>query len=335
MNILDWLLGDDSREGDDVDEAVERLLALHPQLKLVRRCKTRLASAVETSQAYIEGLLAHMPTPHEANEAAWSTDPWIHAFFGSPDDVTRVISASPDLRQWFERNPDEQEVHAVLGMEMTERRVLGVEQHGDAVRRDVSQTALSFTDHQLRLCGRSGQDLRREVLRRLMDQLGLEALEQINADKSLRDRLAEERALLRTRLKLLELHGAGVMGMFNLTREEGLAQAEDVKRSIEDNQRALERCGTGEDALERELEKVRMVFASPEQYLSVWLRRFRLNAMNILVADLTAPGVDIEVPVARIPTSPPLDRAFTLVRFARRDLREQRELLKEAERLLV
>jgi hypothetical protein len=56
--------------------------------------------------------------------------------------------------------------------------------------------------------------------------------------------------------------------------------------------------------------------------------------MNIVVEDPAAPGVDLEIPVARIPTSPPRERAFSLVRFARRDLREQRALLQEAERLL-
>jgi hypothetical protein len=332
--LFGWLFGGGNEDADRIDASVRRILGFHPQLKLLRRCDARLAPALRDCLAYLDRLLDAMPAPRVANAAAWSSDPWIHAFFGSATEVARVISCSADLRDWFERNPDADQTYAVLGMEMQERRAFGVAQQGELVRRDVPQTTLSFSDHQLRMCGRSEAELKAEVLRRLLDQLALEALAQIDAGKTLREDLAKQRALLRARLRLLQLHGAGVQGMFDATLDEGAAEMQRLQAAIAENERDLERCGGSVDALEQDFELLRLVFAQPQQHLSVSIRRLRINPMNILLEDDAAPGAAIDIPIARIPTVPPSERAFALLRFARRDLQAPRDLLKQAERLL-
>jgi hypothetical protein len=57
--------------------------------------------------------------------------------------------------------------------------------------------------------------------------------------------------------------------------------------------------------------------------------------MNVVLAEnSTEAGDDITFQVARIPASPPVMRAFTLVRFARAELLPATSLLDEAARLL-
>jgi hypothetical protein len=336
MGILGWLLGGERADMQRIDQAVERIMAHHPHLRLAPRYRARLGPAVGTTLAYLDKLVASLPAPREASVTAWTSDPCIRAFFACADDVARVISRSADLRAHFEHNADAQQAYAVLGMEMRERHILGVGLEGDTLRRDVPQTTISFSDHQIRICGHSEAGLRNEIASRLLDQLALEGLTRVAADKSRRDLLERERALLKTRLQLLGRQGAGMSGMLG---SDGPEQDDDLARlqtEVEDNERNLQDLGLKSDALERALECVREVFAEPERHIFVSSKRVRLDRMNVVLEQSGAQaGDDIEFHFARIPTAPPRTRAFALVRFARADLLPAKSMLDEAQRLLA
>lgn len=339
MGILSWLLGtdnpSDAQNAQQINELVERIAKLHPQLRLARRYQARLAPAVATSLDYAGKLVDSMPPAREASAAAWASDPCIHAFFASAQDVAQVISRSADLRMHFERNADLQEAYAILGMEMTERHILGVGLEGETLRRDVPQTTVSFSDHQVRICGCTDAELRGEIVRRLLDQLALEGLARVAADKTRRDMLKRERALLKTRFQLLERQGAGIraaLGSNVAAESDELAQLE---AQIEENERNLASLGLQEDALDRELDRVCDVFAHPKQHIYVLSKRLRLDRMNVVLKGKNAQASEeIEFHIARIPTTPPRKRAFSLVRFARADMLPAKSMLDEAERLL-
>jgi hypothetical protein len=339
MGILSWLLDTDNpadtQNTQRISETVERVMRLHPHLRLARHYQARLAPAVATSLKYVGELVDSVPAPREASAAAWASDPYIHAFFAAADDVARVISRSTDLRAYFERNADMPEAYAVLGMEMTERHILGVGLEGETLRRDVPRTTVSFSDHQVRMCGRTDAALRIEILQRLLDQLALEGLARIAADKSRRDVLERERALLKTRLQLLERQGAGIRAVLgsDATAESGeLARLETL---IEENERNLESLGLQEDALDRALDRVREMFAEPGQHIYVSTKRLRLDRMNVVQEkNSTQAGEEFEFHIARIPATPPRMRAFSLVRFARADMLPAKSMLDEAARLL-
>jgi hypothetical protein len=339
MGILSRLLHadrpDQAGDAQRVDDTVERVMKLHPHLRLARRCKARLAPAVATSLKYMGELVASLPPAREASAAAWARDPYIHAFFVAPDDVPRVISRSADLRARFERSGDLPEAFAVLGMEMTERHTLGVGLEGGALRRDVPQTTVSFSDHQVRLCGRSDADLRTEIVDRLLDQLALEGLARIADDESRRDMLERERGLLGTRLQLLERQGAGIRAMIGSDAAPESAELARLQEQLGENERNLAGLGLRENALDRELDHVRGVFAEPAQHLYVTTKRLRLDRMNVVVeGGSDQEGEQFEFHIARIPTTPPRMRAFSVIRFARADLLPAKSMLDEAGRLL-
>jgi hypothetical protein len=61
----------------------------------------------------------------------------------------------------------------------------------------------------------------------------------------------------------------------------------------------------------------------------------RLDRMNVVVEGNDAQaGENFEFHIARIPTTPPRMRAFSLVRFARADMLPAKSMLEEAARLL-
>ena len=341
MGILNWLLRPaDSSAGQDmerIEKLVERVANLHPQLRLARRYQARLAPAIATSLKYVGALVDSVPPAREASAAVWTSDPIIHAFFGAADDVAQVISRSADLRAFFEQNPDAAAAYAVLGTEMTERHVLGVALEGEVMRRDVPQTTISFSDHQVRMCGRSDADLKEEIVQRLFDQLALEGLERVASDKTRRSVLERERALLKMRVQLLERQGAGIRAVFgsNVAAIETDERAQ-VEAEIAENEQQLKSLGLQENALDRELNHVRGVLAEPQRHIYLSSKRLRLNRMNVVVEGKNGQDAEeVEIHIARIPGKPPRIRAFTLVRFARADLLPARNMLDEAARLLA
>jgi hypothetical protein len=319
-----------------VAEAVERILALGPHLRRARRCQARLEPAVAGALRYVDGIVGAIPPARAASAASWSQDPYIHAFFTGPDAVAPTLSRSRDLCSFFEQNPDLPEAHAVLGMAMSGKHILGVALEGETLRRDVVQETISFSDHQVRMCGRSEPDLRDEIVRRLVVQLGLQGMARYAAQQTRRGVLERERALLRTRLQLLERKGIGVRSLVG--GEHDPAEAGELARlqdAIADNESAIAQLGLRSDALERELAEVCEVLQDPAAHLSVSPRRCVLNKMNVVLpAGSQEAGDEVVFQVAQVPTVPPQARAFTLVRFARADLRPPGGLLDEAARLL-
>jgi hypothetical protein len=321
----------------------DRLTELSPPLKLARDWRARLAPALAQSLTYVSDVVRTLPPAHEASAANWLADPYIHAFFAAPDEIAHVLSRSAELHAWFESHPFANETYAVLGMAMSERRSFGVAQHGDQVHADVAQTTLSFDDHQVRVCGETEADLRALIVQRVVEQIALEGLAQIGADETRRDALEQERALLRTRLQLLTHHGAGTHRMVG---EQAVADAAELARLealIVANEQALAALGLKTDALEHQLSVICEVLAHPAQHANVEMRQLRLSPMNVLLepgvaeaGDVSgAPGAQIVVPLAHIPASPAGLRAFSLVRFARKDLQPLPRVLDEDSRFVI
>jgi hypothetical protein len=340
MGILSRLLRTedpaDAQNEQQIRDTVERVMRLHPHLRLARHYQATLAPAVAAALKYVGALVDAVPAPREVSAAAWGSDPYIHAYFASPDDVAPVLSRSADLRAHFERHGELPEAYAVLGMEMTERHILGVGLEGGTLRRDVPQTTVNFSDHQVRMCGCTEAELRLEIVQRLLDQLGLEGLARVAADQSRRDVLERERALVKTHLQLLERQGTGIRAVLGSGAEaESGELAAQLQAQIEENERSLAALGLREDALERAVQRIREVYAEPGQHIAVTTRPMRLDRMNVVLeANSTQHGDDLAFQVARIPTTPPRVRAFSLVRFARGDLLPAKSMLDEAERLL-
>jgi hypothetical protein len=339
MGILDKLFGARPKavaETPQIHALIERLVVLSPSLKLATGFLERVTPALACSLDHVSGLVSELPQAREASASSWLDDPYIHAFFAAADEVAHILSRSPELHVWFENHPLARETFAVLGMAMTERRVFGVEQVGDAVHSDVVRTTLSFDDHQVRVCGETETDLREQIVQRVVEQIALEGLAQIGADESRRDALVQERALLKTRLQLLTRHGAGTHKMLGERALPDAAERIQLEAAIEDNEREIGALGLRTDALAHELDVICDVLSHPDRHTNVEMKRVRLNPMNVVIdASAAQDGAEIMFPLARIPASPLGERAFSLVRFARADLVPLSALLDEDSRFVI
>ncbi|MGF6736447.1 hypothetical protein OKW33_006167 [Paraburkholderia atlantica] len=305
-------------ESARVAEMIDRVIAMNPRLRLSRHYRERLGKAVSVSLTYIDDLIGSLPAPHEANAAAWSTDPLIRVFFATPDDLVKAFSRSEELRTYFGRNSLLTEAYATLGMAMFERHVLGVASEGGEVRHDVPQTTLCFSDHRVRVCGKSDADLREEIARRLVDQLALEGLARLAADRHAL--VAKGRELIAARVALLERRGVGMRSVVGGSQDADSDELARLENQIAENTRNLAALRVPTELIDLQLDRVCEVFSTPAEHIYVEKRRLRLDLMNVIRNDDTEASREIELRLARIPGDPPRMRAFILVRFARDEL---------------
>ncbi|MGN8108427.1 hypothetical protein ACTJLB_10625 [Paraburkholderia sp. 22098] len=346
MSMLSWLLNrhrhDDRADHQQMKQMLDRVVGMSPPLRFARNYEARLLPALTEAVRYIERLTAEVPAAHEATAAAWSSDPCIHAFFTTPQDVCAALSQSEHLRSYFEEHAELLEVFAVLGMALHQRQVFGVAQHGVATRSDVAQTTVSFSDHQVRVCGATDSELRQQIVLRLLDQLMLQGLQKIETDESRRNALQEERALLRARLVLLERQAAGVQSMLGSKAPPSVGEMASAQAQLDRNEQELAKLGLKTETIERGLGVICEVLSSPGPYLCVQQKKLRLDPMNI-VADGTdgtngtggREANEVEFTVVQLPESANLTRAFALLRFKRSDLLPERDMFGEARRLLI
>ncbi|SFM82980.1 hypothetical protein [Variovorax sp. OV329] len=342
MGLLGRIFGgkdaDHAPQDPRVPQTVARVLEMHARLRLAPRCEARLADALAPALAHISALVAGVPRAHEATTAAWSGDPYMRAYFAAADDIGQVLARSRTLRAFFDENAGADTAFAVMGMAMNERRTLGVAQVGEQTRSDVRQTTLGFSDHHIRLCGADEDELREEVTRRMIDQLAIEGLAKVAADTSMREDLEHDRALLATRLRLLERQGAGLRGMVGAEDEAAdPGEMARVRAEVEENEQRLKDLGPRSEVLSRQLDTLCETFANAPTLLQVSTEKRRLDRMNVVVehgvGDEAGSQV-LEFRLARVPGNPPQQRALALLKIARADVPRAVNPLDNAERLL-
>jgi hypothetical protein len=338
MGLLSWLTRRAAPDESDDPQAkaiVERIVGLCPSLRLASNYASRLLPNVRHTLAYLDRLVAEVPPAREANAAAWATDPYIHAFFATPDEVCGPFNRSQALNAFFSAHPAADEAFVVLGMAIDERHIFGVGQHGEATQTDIAQTTISFSDHQVRVCGESEAALRREIVLRIVDQLVLEGLGKIEAETARQGELERERALLKTRLAILERQGTGVRSLLGSDASSNYAEVARLQEQIEENDQALAQLGLKTEALERHFGVICEVLATPDAHFYVLKSTFRLDRMNVVVEEgNTRPAHDIEFRLARLPASPDALRVFSTVRFRRADFAPPETDLAQAHRLI-
>lgn len=321
MGLLRWLFHRERVhvsvvDAARLDEAIERILAIHPRLRMASHYRRRLKRPVAATLQYVDELIASLPATLDANAAAWSSNPSLRAFFATPEDIARAFGRSETVRTFFEQNIGAEDVHATLGMALTERHVLGVAMDGDTLRHDVVQTTLSFSDHRVRLCGRTESELREELARRLIDQMALEGLSRLATDRA--KHLARGRELMQARVALLHRQGTGIRSVVG-----GGATSEElahVQTQIAENAESLAALRVPTDTIELDLKGICEVLIKPSEHVYIKSRHIRIDLMNVIQKPEVQGAREIEFHFARIPGPKPETRAFALVRFSRSDL---------------
>ena len=222
----------------------------------------------------------------------------MRALFVSPQHVHDVLTGSPALHQFSRAQTGAPERgHALLAVQRTERTVLGMELHGDAIQRDVKQTSVSFSGHQLTDVAADEDATRWEIKQNAFDHLVERALVRLTSGRNRQDQLANAQSLLQFKLRTMRQGNWGLETMLKTT-DKPAADAEKpdvdldaIERQVAEIEAELETLRADGDSLDKSLRDVVTVLNEPEANLRVDRITLTLDAMGIKRSEATGKGV--------------------------------------------
>lgn len=298
-----------------VDETYSRLRALPGYSR-------RLKEPVAETLRYIDSLVEGVPGAILCSRSAFREDPSVNAFFVDPKHMREVFSGNAEVREFLDSNPDTKECWAVLYMRRDERRHLGMSLVGDAVQRDVMQTAVSFTDHQVVAPGGSEDEAKCALKCRIFNGLLSFIRNKADASKTLAMDLENRLKSVRGRLS----HAAEGEGHQEL-RAELQAKIDNLELKLAQQDLRLA-------SLEDYLDFVAYVLGNPTEYLSNRTCAIRLSRMGIKLEDGSLEA-GYEVPLSEVRIGSQESRVGALVRFPRSELLPQQDFLTRADLFLA
>lgn len=333
--VLPWLKGPSPEQRlreQEVNKAIERVVDLiNPRLRAVGGYRKKLYPVVDHTTSYIQELASQLPGPVPVNSKTWSREPMVNALFGSLDRMHKVLSG-PEVRRYVRQHPVGDELFAFFAAMPEVKRQLGVELVGETMQRDVRQTAVSFTSHEVALVGESEEETRQALEKDVLDLIVSLMAEDILGQESRIWELEERLRVVRLKLKVASTksHGAGLLLDDNPDR---VKEQESLSGRVSELEKDLEREKRGLSGLDDYLDRLVALLTHPERHLALERVSVRLDRMNIVREggdDSTAPEIDF----VRGRRGDKLARVLMLIRFPRSELLEAGSGLREAERYL-
>jgi len=276
-----------------------------------------LREPVVATFRYIDEIVESIPDPLLCCRSAFMEDPRLNAFFVSPQHIQEVFSQSREVRELFSANPLAGECWALMCVRQQERTQLGMALVDGQVRKDVMQTAVSFTDHQVVSPGLDEPmarcSLKCCIFNGLLAHIRRRATDAQSRVADLDNRIA----LARRRLRGLGDEPSKERARGALRDEIARLQGQLAEDSL--------RLPTLNDYLNFVADSL----SHPSDFLRTDTRFMRLSRMAIkLDKDSDEPGYDLRLPEIHIASHAP--RIGTLVRFPRDELLPEKDFLKEA-----
>lgn len=303
----------DLEQQSQLTQAVEHVVdETYGRLRLIPGYAQRLREPVQNTFRHIDALVEAIPEAVLCCRDTFVSDPRVNAFFATPAHVREVFSHSREVRDLFQERPDADECWALLCMHKEEHSQLGMELSGDAVRREVMQTGVSFTDHQVLSPGATEEDARQALKCCIFDSLLAYMRRKAgHAKENLLD-LEHRRRILQGRMR-------------------SSSDLDELQRQIDEIDTSLAGVDLRLMTLEDHLIFIEGVLQQPELYVSRQDGSLRLDRMGIRRND----GSGQELYLTEIHVACHGPRIAALVRFPRKELLPQQDYLKQADLFLA
>ena len=297
---------------EDVVQGTDARIRLVPGYQ--KKLHEAICSALEFTDSVVEGI----PAAIEVSRQSFATDPHVNAFFTNIRDMQSVFSHSSEIRDFLDEhwNDAPAECCSLLCMHMSEKTVTGMQLSGGMLKKDVLQTAVSFSDHRIYSPAASEPDTREGLKQCLFGGLVNNALDHIMQLKLSNHRLQSERSMLHARLRHLRQKAERA--------EHNNEPVIDIMNAIEETSQKLKHT---EDALlntnpaspRESLELVNHVFRRPDEFVQARKFPLRLNKMGIKIdAKSREPCNEVNLTEVRIANE--LPRVVTLTTVPRDEL---------------
>ena len=302
-----------------LDEVVEHVVAeVSSRLRAIPGYARALRDPVLTTFRYIDGIVEAIPAPLLCCRSSFTDDPRINAFFVSPQHIQEVFSQSKEVRDLFETNPLAEECWALMCMRQEERTQFGMALVGGEVRKDVMQTAVSFTDHQVVSPGIDEATARCALKCCMFNGLLAHIRRRANDARTRIAELENRIVVAKRRLRVLGQDFSRKSARRGLEAEIERLQGELSEDPL--------RLPTLNDHLRFAVE----CLSNPADILQAETRSLSLTRMAIkLEKGSEEPGYELTLPEIRIASHAP--RISTLVHFPREELLPKQDFLREAD----
>jgi len=275
------------RDSKLIELATERVIdGTDPRLRAVSGYRKTLGPAVECAVDHVIGLVDSLPHPIELSRQQFSRDERVRALFVSPDHLSDTLLQSRSLQDYLDHRSglDPDNIYALLGVENKEKSVLGMEMEGDILRRDVSQVAISFSNHRLICPVDSEQESVLELKKRALDFLIQLALKNIANRRSEQTEALRQRDLLRDKLQALESARWAMDSLLDKAQPAS-ADPRTVEQRIAQLESELAGIDTDPVTLDHYLDEISDCLNAAAQHLRIAPITLRLNRMGIKIED--------------------------------------------------
>jgi hypothetical protein len=310
----------------ELQNAIEHVVdEINPRIRALGSYRKKLGPSVKSTLTYCSDLVTRVPVSVEVSSKSWGRDPMVKAFFSSVADLRRVFSHSKEVHDFFDQHTTAGHCYALLSMERRERTVLGMEMHGEVIKRDVKQTAVSFTDHRVVKPSSSESELREILERRAFENLIAYALERITELVAARHSLEEQQQLLEMQLKVAHLRSKSLEPLIG-DRNSGGIDIEALREQATHAGQARKQTSARLTTLEDYIDRIAEVLGEPQTHLRLGHISMHLSKMNIKLDD-QSPVTGQALKLNEASLGEHLKRILLIARFPRDDLLPKQDFL--------
>ena len=293
-----------------------------PQLRAISGYRRRLKDPVTDAFSYIDELVERIPVSFLCARSTFSSDPRVKTFFVNPHHLQEVFSQNKDVRNVFDENPLADECCALMCMRMEEHQKFGMALIGDRIHREVLQTTVSFTQHQVYTPGVSEADARRALKCCIFNGILTHIREKLIEAKT--DHMEHRKQLSMLRVQLREAEEADA-----IETERGA-----LRMQIEELENTLIHAAQRPPTLHDHFAFVSDVLLYADQFIDASTQHLHLTHMGIKVDQKSdEPAYDLDITEIRIGSKEP--RVAALVRFPRCELLPNTEFLRRTDPLFA
>jgi len=272
----------DSCTRDMLDKALDRVVdGTDSKISLVPGYKRKLYKSTIKSLQYADSIVEQIPCPINLSSEQFVDNPYLRAFFHTPDGLKKVCSKSSELREFFQEDEHKQSLEscALLCMRKMEENILGMELEGDQVIKDVAQTRVTFSGHRIQSPAEDEEVARRELKCCIFEGLVDNALANISALRARRLQLETEQRVLGSRLRS---YSGGVSNKEhnNHPVTNGIDLKGDEEFKLEQVEQELHEIGYVTP--ETSLDQVNTILDHPEDFVSIKNVSMNLDKGSIL-----------------------------------------------------
>jgi hypothetical protein len=260
--------------------AIERALdGTDPRMRILPGYAKILRAPVMHAIEHVVAMVDALPPPVQASKEGREQSAALSAIFTSATRMDEILSRDSSLRDYLASANPQADVTGLLVVERNEKTGFGYALVDDKLMNDVQQTTVSFDEHRLVDLAASEEELRRLLRRRAFDYLLSVALGHVSEQRDEREKLTQQRALLRVKLEILQKGGSG------FSRDMGPQDREALQKRLDEVETQLDALGPVHEVLQNNLAIVAEVLSEAEKHFRGEEKNLRIDQHYVLHND--------------------------------------------------